>query len=70
MLILAFNRTILDYLSMVSAFFFLVNLTNPDSNYADLPRLTGTTEDEILAIREYLATVLDARIASPLEPFT
>ncbi|SCO86162.1 uncharacterized protein FRV6_10289 [Fusarium oxysporum] len=64
------GRTILDYSSMVSAFFFPVNLTNPDSNYADLPRLTGTTEDEMLAIREYLATVLDARIASPLEPFT
>ncbi|KAF4966907.1 hypothetical protein FSARC_5471 [Fusarium sarcochroum] len=64
------GRTILDYSSMVSAFFFPVNLTNPDSNHTDLPRLTSTTVEEMTAIRKYLTTVLEDRLDHPLAAFT
>lgn len=64
------GRTILDYSSMVSAFFFPVNLTNPDSNRTDLPRLTSTTAAEMTAIREYLAKVIKSRLDQPLSDFT
>ncbi|KAM0547205.1 hypothetical protein ACHAPJ_010465 [Fusarium lateritium] len=64
------GRTILDYSSMVSAFFFPVNLTNPDSNHTDLPRLTYTAADEMEAIRNYLTTVLEDRLDHSLAAYT
>ncbi|RTE74696.1 hypothetical protein BHE90_010842 [Fusarium euwallaceae] len=64
------RRTVLDYSSMVSAFFFPVNLTNPDSSHPDLPRLSSTTKADRTAIREYLSQVVEARYDQPLASFT
>ncbi|KPM42972.1 hypothetical protein AK830_g3547 [Neonectria ditissima] len=63
------SRTLLDYSSMVSAFFFPVNITNPDSERAELPRLLGTTKAEMLAIRDYLTQVIQARHDAPITAF-
>lgn len=63
------SRTVLDYSSMVSAFFFPINLTNPDPKHFDLPRLTSTTPNEMNAIRHYLAQVVEARDGIPISPF-
>ncbi|KUJ06937.1 uncharacterized protein LY89DRAFT_712269 [Mollisia scopiformis] len=40
------GRVAVDYSSMVSAFFYNLNLTNPDPKKADLPRLTSTNPSE------------------------
>lgn len=59
-------RTFIDYSSMTSAFFFPVNLTNPDPARPDLPRLSNTTDAELLAIQARLnQTILD-RISDPI----
>lgn len=55
------SRTIIDYSSMVSAFFFPVNLTNPDAKRPDLPRLSNTTDAELTSIKEYFKKTLDQR---------
>ena len=55
------SRTLLDYSSMVSAFFFPVNLSNPDSDRQDRPRLTQTKPEEMTAIREFLKNVVETR---------
>lgn len=57
------SRTIIDYSSMVSAFFFPVNLTNPDETRPDLPRLSNTTDGELAAIKEYLKAIVESRKA-------
>lgn len=62
------SRTIIDYSSMVSAFFFPVNLTNPDANRPDLPRLSNTTDAELAAIKEYFKKTLDQRRNEPRRP--
>lgn len=64
------SRTILDYSSMVSAFFFPTNLTNPDDDRSEYPRLSYTTEAEMSAIREYLSRVIGARHVYRLTPYT
>lgn len=48
------SRTTIDYSSMVSAFFFPVNLTNPDPKRQDLPRLCSPRQDEWAGIKDYL----------------
>ncbi|TWU73454.1 hypothetical protein ED733_004790 [Metarhizium rileyi] len=53
------SRTIVDYSSMVSAFFFQLTLTNPDPNRPDLPRLSETTDAELGAIKRYLKTTIE-----------
>lgn len=55
------SRTIIDYSSMVSAFFYPVNLTNPDPKRPDLPRLSNVSEAELRAIKSHLKYVIDAR---------
>lgn len=40
------GRVVLDYSSMVSAFFYDLNLTNPDPNRALLPRLVSNSAEE------------------------
>ena len=45
------SRTTIDFSSMVSAFFYPVNLSNPDSTRPDLPRLANSTEAELAAIK-------------------
>ncbi|CAK7226464.1 hypothetical protein SCUCBS95973_006208 [Sporothrix curviconia] len=63
------HRTVLDYQSMVSAFFFPVNLTNPDDKRASFPRLISASNDELVAIKTYLADVVEARRAATLAPY-
>ncbi|CAK7274905.1 hypothetical protein SEPCBS119000_006412 [Sporothrix epigloea] len=64
------HRTIIDYQSMVSAYFFPVNLTNPDSERASFPRLISASNDELLAIKTYLADVVETRRGAALAPYT
>ncbi|CAK7272937.1 hypothetical protein SEPCBS57363_005399 [Sporothrix epigloea] len=63
------HRTVLDYQSMVSAFFFPVNLTNPDSERASFPRLISASNDELVAIKAYLADVVEKRRCATLAPY-
>ncbi|CAH0048111.1 unnamed protein product [Clonostachys solani] len=56
------TRTVLDYSSMVSAYFFPVNLTNPDPKRPDLPRLTNLSEDELKHIRGVVGDVVKERL--------
>ncbi|CAK7228321.1 hypothetical protein SEUCBS140593_006875 [Sporothrix eucalyptigena] len=63
------HRTVLDYQSMVSAFFFPVNLTNPDDERASFPRLISASNDELVAIKAYLADVVEARRSAPVAPY-
>lgn len=59
------SRTVIDYSSMVSAFFFPVNLTNPDAGRPDLPRLSQATGAELAAINEYLSATVEKRRDDP-----
>ncbi|KID79305.1 uncharacterized protein G6M90_00g021040 [Metarhizium brunneum] len=55
------SRTVIDYSSMVSAFFFSVNLTNPDAGRPDLPRLSEATGAELAAINKYFNATVEKR---------
>ncbi|KAI0410878.1 hypothetical protein F5X98DRAFT_358656 [Xylaria grammica] len=55
------SRTAIDYSSMVSAFFFPVNLTNPDSKRQDLPRLSSAEQDGLAGIKAYVAKMIPER---------
>jgi hypothetical protein len=53
------GRVEIDYSSMISAFFYPINLTNPDSKHAELPRLLSSQVEGIYKIHGDLHTVLD-----------
>ena len=55
------GRIHVDWSSMVSAFFYNVNLTNPDFSRPELPRLSSATRNERRAIRSRLQEVVAAR---------
>ncbi|KAK3368837.1 hypothetical protein B0T24DRAFT_341437 [Lasiosphaeria ovina] len=55
------SRVAVDYSSMVSALFYPVNLTNPDSRRQDLLRLTSVTDSQLYAIKSRVAEVVDKR---------
>lgn len=55
------SRTTIDFSSMVSAFFYPVNLTNPDPKRPDLPRLAAVTDAELAAIKANLNRVIAER---------
>ncbi|CAK7213209.1 hypothetical protein SBRCBS47491_001724 [Sporothrix bragantina] len=55
------GRIHMDWSSMVSAFFYDVNLTNPDASRPELPRLSNTTRSERRGIRSRLQEVVAAR---------
>ncbi|KAJ1334092.1 hypothetical protein MN608_04095 [Microdochium nivale] len=55
------GRVVIDYSSMVSAFFFPVNMTNPDARRPDLPRLVETTPNDRNAIRTFLNRTIAER---------
>lgn len=59
------TRTIIDYSSMVSAFFFPVNLTNPNPKRQDLPRLFSVQQSQLAAIKSYLSGVISERRDEP-----
>ncbi|KAB8289510.1 hypothetical protein EYC80_010670 [Monilinia laxa] len=49
------GRVDVDYSSMISAFFYPINLTNPDASRSELPRLTTASEtDDLRRIRSDL----------------
>lgn len=60
------SRTYIDFSSMVSAFFFPINITNPDPKRPDLPRLSNTTDAELYAIQGYLNKTIAARFNDPI----
>ncbi|KAL1892338.1 hypothetical protein Sste5346_007076 [Sporothrix stenoceras] len=64
------HRTVLDYQSMVSAFFFSINLTNPDGKRSTFPRLVNAAPSELVAIKAYLKDVVAARRDAPLAPYS
>lgn len=55
------GRARVDYSSMVSAFFYEVNLTNPDPQRAALPRLVGLSDGELRGIRRRVEEVVRNR---------
>jgi hypothetical protein len=55
------GRIHVDWSSMVSAFAYDVNITNPDIERQDLPRLTELTKEEREGIRARLAEVVAGR---------
>lgn len=55
------GRTVIDYSSMVSAFFFGVNLTNPNAKRQDLPRLFSVKQEQLEGIKSYLGGVIAER---------
>ncbi|KAI1129281.1 hypothetical protein F5Y10DRAFT_238603 [Nemania abortiva] len=55
------TRTIIDYSSMVSAFFFPVNLTNPDPKRQDLPRLSSAKRESLAGIKDYVGKMISER---------
>ncbi|KAJ8128086.1 hypothetical protein O1611_g5550 [Lasiodiplodia mahajangana] len=60
------SRTIIDYSSMVSAYFFPVNLTNPDPKRQDLPRLSSAEDDGLAGIKDYVGKMVSEREEQPL----
>ncbi|KAH9899006.1 hypothetical protein F4778DRAFT_181677 [Xylariomycetidae sp. FL2044] len=52
------SRVRLSYSSMISAFFYPLNLTNPNPKRPELPRLSQATEAELDAMREHLKELL------------
>ncbi|KAI0998259.1 hypothetical protein K3495_g9935 [Podosphaera aphanis] len=42
------GRVIVDYSSMISAFFYPLNLTNPDPEHSDLPRISLEADDDTI----------------------
>ncbi|KAI1295307.1 hypothetical protein F5Y03DRAFT_371952 [Xylaria venustula] len=55
------SRTTIDYSSMVSAFFFPANLTNPDPKRQDLPRLCSAGQDELAKIKGFLKKTISEK---------
>lgn len=59
------SRVNIDYSSMVSAFFFPVNLTNPNAKRPDLPRLASTEPAQLAAIKSYTEDVVREHLDRP-----
>lgn len=55
------GRVHIDRSSMVSAFFYDVNLTNPDTTASKLPRLVSTNRNTLAHIRSDLQRMLEER---------
>lgn len=62
------SRVVLDHSSMVSAFFYPINLTNPDPKRPDLPRLVETSDAEMRVVREHVADSVARSLASGHAP--
>ncbi|KAI0145765.1 hypothetical protein F4776DRAFT_660644 [Hypoxylon sp. NC0597] len=58
------ERVLLDYSSMVSAFFYPINLTNPDPKRPELPRLLGASSEEMDVVREHVARSMARSVSS------
>lgn len=55
------SRTLIDYSSMVSAFFYPVDLANPDPKRPDLPRLSSVNATDLALIKKDLGAVIAER---------
>ena len=55
------GRVLLDFSAMVSAYFYPVNLTNPDPERPELPRLAQATEAQLAVMRGHVANVTSRR---------
>ncbi|KAG8164275.1 hypothetical protein KVR01_006193 [Diaporthe batatas] len=55
------GRVDVDWSSMVSAYFYPVNISNPDPHRRDLPRLANATLQSRLGVRDRLRDVFAAR---------
>ncbi|KAI0427598.1 hypothetical protein F5Y09DRAFT_27937 [Xylaria sp. FL1042] len=55
------SRTIIDYSSMISAFFFPINITNTDIKRQDLPRLSSASQDDLAGIKDYVEKMISER---------
>ncbi|KAL8330859.1 hypothetical protein RB593_001691 [Gaeumannomyces tritici] len=55
------DRITIDWSSMVSVFFYDVNITNPDPKRPELPRVLNTTARERQAIKQRVGEVLQER---------
>ncbi|XXH04570.1 hypothetical protein Hte_010987 [Hypoxylon texense] len=62
------SRVLLDYSSMFSAFFYPTNLTNPDAERPELPRLVGASDDELRVMREHITDSIARSISHRHEP--
>ncbi|KAI4861900.1 hypothetical protein F4820DRAFT_42727 [Hypoxylon rubiginosum] len=62
------SRVLLDYSSMFSAFFYPTNLTNPNPERPELPRLVGASGDELRVMREHLADSVARSISRGQRP--
>ncbi|KAI1758977.1 hypothetical protein GGR53DRAFT_185913 [Hypoxylon sp. FL1150] len=62
------SRVLLDYSSMLSAFFYPANLTNPDPERPELPRLVGASDDEVRVMREHIADSVARSISQGRRP--
>ncbi|KAF3065123.1 hypothetical protein GL218_01758 [Daldinia childiae] len=62
------SRVILDYSSVVSAFFYPINLTNPDPKRPDLPRLTQASDAEMSVVREQVGELVLRSVSSRKAP--
>lgn len=48
------DRVVIDYSSMVSAFFYPLNLTNPNTTAPELPRLLNADDDQLAMIKAHI----------------
>ncbi|KAI2631061.1 hypothetical protein GGR54DRAFT_183421 [Hypoxylon sp. NC1633] len=62
------SRVLLDYSSVVSAFFYPLNLTNPDPERPELPRLSGASSEEMEIIKEHVASSVARSMARKQRP--
>ncbi|CAI0644109.1 unnamed protein product [Colletotrichum noveboracense] len=62
------SRTLIDYSSMVSAFFYPVNLTNPNESRPDLPRLSYVSEAELEVIKNHVHEAIESSKAVKRSP--
>ncbi|KAI1465245.1 uncharacterized protein F4812DRAFT_462090 [Daldinia caldariorum] len=62
------SRVILDYSSMVSGFFYPINLTNPNPERPDLPRLVQASDAEIDVVREHVGDAVARSVSSRKYP--
>jgi hypothetical protein len=59
------GRVLVDYSHMVSAFFYNINLTNPDPNHASLPRFSSADPKILKDIKSEVLSVLSNPSKTP-----
>ncbi|KAI1777979.1 hypothetical protein F4818DRAFT_331470 [Hypoxylon cercidicola] len=62
------SRVLLDYSSMLSAFFYPTNLTNPDPERPELPRLVEASDEELRVMRQHVADSVARSMSRGKEP--